>query len=516
MLTIDQKGLRNKEINGVNVTDFREIARFFSKNPRYEGKSIYLIPDNYVKDILGGQAPLTPLPTENEKEGDEQATLVSIITEAKSKSGRKGRKIKKSDINLMRQALEDTMPVEDLEEYISYLGGGIGTLAPLRSEPHAYGKEYVDLKDERKDAIKSVYSKSLKSKKVAVGSGVKGELAPLRQLLFNVLGDPNSNLDWSNEEGEIVPLPITNFTKEQIDDIRLGKTKFYILKSSNPLDQQWKRVTIKGDYSRQLIESGYNNEIVWGSDANPLPNNQQWIEKEDKDCRRHKEGFGEPRFPVHIAYQPTGEEMVEISYIYGPNRSGKTFYAAKYATLWSEMFEDWPIFLFSRRDKDRVLDEIQAVSRVSLTPEGLGLPGNSAGTSMLTMSDFEHSLVIFDDIDTIADKNICKAVQKLRDDIMETGRQKMIYVINTSHLGMNWTPTRTVLNEANSYTLFPRKGNYEHNFNILKSKMGMKPVVIRGIMDRPDGLAHQGKWGWVTVYKDSPQYIIYENGCKLL
>jgi len=212
--------------------------------------------------------------------------------------------------------------------------------------------------------------------------------------------------------------------------------------------------------------------------------------------------------PIHIKYIPTGEEMVEITYIYGPNRSGKTYYAAKYATLWSEMFEDWPIFLFSRRDKDKVLDDIKAVNRVTI--------GESLVTAPLTMTDFEHSLVIFDDIDTIADKKICKAIQKLRDDIMETGRQKMIYVINTSHLGMNWTPTRTVLNEANSYTLFPRKGNYEHNFNILKSKMGMKPTVIKSIMDRPDGLAHQGKWGWVTVYKDSPQYIIYEQGVKLL
>jgi len=287
------------------------------------------------------------------------------------------------------------------------------------------------------------------------------------------------------------------------DNIKNGKTGFFIKKKDTRKGGAnetalWKEVYIKGNHVEDLKQNGYNGEEVYLSE----------------DQAKSEEDKGRLKEPWFLKYKPTGIEMVEITYIYGPNRSGKTYYGAKYATLWSEMFENWPIFLFSRRDQDKVLDDIvntsgdRAVSRVAID--------ESLITNPLSMLDFEHSLVIFDDIDTIADKKICKAVQKLRDDIMETGRQKMIYVINTSHLGANYMSTRTVLNEANSYTLFPRKGNYEHNCRILKEKMGMKPDMVRKIMDRPDGIAYKGKWGWVTVYKDSPQYIISESGVRLL
>ncbi len=481
MLTIDVKGLRSKEIkvNGekIKIDDYREIARIFTKNPKYldenkDGKSIYLIPDNYIHDLQRLSS--------SKGHGILEDDIESHISEAKSKSGRAGRKIKKKDMDLIKHLHQaylegNALPEEDIEEYIDYLKNeskmGYG---------HPGEKEVNETKfKDRKKAISDIYKKSKIS--------IKCNLTPLhtsgRELTFSV-----DEFDWIDPKtgeldiGEIVPLPITNFTKEQIDDIRLGKTAFFIKKRCSATRAGiWKEVFVKGNHVETIKEQGYNNEEV--------------CTEPDK----------EPRF---IKYEPTGIEMVEITYIYGPNRSGKTYYGAKYATLWSEMFEDWPIFLFSRRDKDKVLDDIPSLSRVAIDQSLIDNP--------LSMTDFEHSLVIFDDIDTIADKKLCKAVQKLRDDIMETGRQKMIYVINTSHLGANYGPTRTVLNEANSYTIFPRKGNYEHNFRILKDKMGMKPEVIRQVMDRPNGIAFQGKWGWVTIYKDSPQYIISEVGVRLL
>lgn len=485
MLTVDEKGLRKKTINGVEVTDFREIARIFSENPKYKDKSIYLVPDNYIKDITGGAAPRRQH-TDDDKEGrlgapqDEgrlgaPQDMESIVSEAKYNSGRAGRKLNKSDVSMLRSALEKTMPLEDLDEYITLLSCDKKLTKSGETRP------------DNKAAIKTVYSKAF-SKKLAKTSD---EYKECREILFKDKElDHLDAVSGEVERGELVPLPITNFSKEQIDDIRLGKTIFYV-KRKHPGDSHtiWKKVTIKGNLAEQIIDGGYNNDEIF-------------LEEVPAGSR----GGASP--PIFQPYVPTGEEMVEITYIYGPNRSGKTYYAAKYATLWSEMFEEWPIFLFSRRDKDKVLDEIPAVNRVNVD--------SSLVTNPLTMTDFEHSLVIFDDIDTIADMKIRKAIQKLRDDIMETGRQKMIYVVNTSHLGMNWAPTRTVLNEANSYTLFPRKGNYEHNAKILHSKMGMKPAMIKEIMERPKGLAHQGKWGWITVYKDSPQYVMHENGIKLL
>lgn len=482
MLTIDRKGLRETKVNGVKIKDFREISRIYSSNPKYSSPngemSIYLVPDNYLKDICSQVS--TP------SSDDED---VSLIGQAKMSSGRKGRKVKKSDIEMMRVAMQGNLPEEDLADFIGFL---------QNENKLGYDAGRHSASEDRKDAVKSVYGSALKIKS-------KSDVNSRRELLLN-------DLDWKDENGEIimgelVPLPITNFTKEQINDIKEGKTEFYIKRPEKPNSKNecerigWKKVVIKGDKLEPLIEHGtYNNEEVFLG----IPG----CDPEVKDGIKNVAGDIIVEMPIYIKYVPTGEEMVEITYIYGPNRSGKTYYAAKYAILWSEIFEDWPIFLFSRREKDKVLDDIPKLERIAIN--------DSLVSSPLSMTDFEHSLVIFDDIDTIPDKKICKAVQKLRDDIMETGRQKIIYVINTSHLGANWAPTRTVLNEANSYTLFPRKGNYGHNFKILKDKLGMKSKDIRGVMDGPGGIAHQGKWGWVTVYKDSPQYLIFENGVKLI
>ena len=293
---------------------------------------------------------------------------------------------------------------------------------------------------------------------------------------------------------KLVPLPINNIDSLSTTDtkfIREGKTNFFE-KSSQ------KQYITYGDYTKD--EDG----------------------KDILEIEKEVDGKQYSLVPtIYEEYEPTGEEMIEISYIYGPNRSGKTYYAAEYVKEWKKIFKDWPIYLFSRRDKDKILDDIEGVERVIID--------ESLITEPLSMTDFSHSLVIFDDVDTITNKEICSSIQKLRDDIMETGRQKMIYVINTSHLGMNYLKTRTVLNEANSYTLFPRKGNYEHNFKILQNKMGMKATDIRSIIDSTfkirvesgqkedvTGYGYRGTWGWVTIYKDSPQYFIYENGCKIL
>ncbi len=475
MLTIDKRDLRKTEINGVEIKDFREIARIYSHNPKYSSPngefSVYLIPDSYVKDIADSCLV---------DDTHHDQNLSNAISEAKHSSGRKGRKVRKKDVEMIRVALEGNIPEEDLESFLDFLS--------KETKETKETKDIVDL-NQRKSAIKSVF-KTAKSIVIRSSADIKDK----RELTMN-------DLDWKDKEGEmipgeLVPLPIVNVTDEEIDEIKNGRTIFYIKRVNASGQHYWKKVEIRGDHVEALIEHGtYNDDLVFLSDKDHVA---------DSDNANTQD----PQDPQFQKYMPTGEEMIEISYIYGPNRSGKTYYAAKYATLWAEKFKDWPIYLFSRRDKDKVLDDIPTLERVSIDDKLI--------TEPLSMTDFEHSLVIFDDIDTIPNKLICKSIQKLRDDIMETGRQKMIYVINTSHLGMNYASTRTVLNEANSYTLFPRKGNYGHNFKLLKEKMGMSAKEIRKTIDFPEGLAHKGKWGWMTVYKDSPQYLIYENGVKLI
>lgn len=490
-LAIDIPNLRNIF---PNENGFREIVKISSKNPKYinkksgENLSIYLVDENskFLNKSQNNNSPFL-----------EQGELYSLLSEAKSKCGRDGRKLNNKKLNklteTLRNCLRDNMDEEDINDYINLT---------------------FDSCDNDKKIANKIY---VKAKEIASKTSKKHDLT------INL--DIN-DLDYIDEKtgdasfGELIPLPITNFSDDKISLVKNGTTNCLLVKKDkNCGTEYYKKIKFDGNVVDQIKKEGFNNEkiIVDNDDLISLGYTEDEIKEKEKEgldeYKEKKENENEVKSTLYPKlgfnkYKPTGEEMVEITYIYGPNRSGKTFYAAKYANLWAKIFKDWPIYLFSRRDKDKVLDDITNLNRVIID--------ETLVTDPISMTDFEKSLVIFDDIDTISDKKICKAVQKLRDDIMETGRQKMIYVINTSHLGMNWNPTRTVLNEANSYTLFPRKGNYEMNCKILKNKMGMKSDVITSIMDRPNGLAYKGKWGWITVYKDSPQYLVHENGVLLL
>ncbi len=449
MLTLDRPGSKKVTVT-INdqpreIADAKEVASVVTKNPKYQCEgttaSIYVVPDQHMHE-----------------------RKVLDIGEAKSRSGRKGRKIKKSDAPVIAVAIEETkssLIPEDINGYLnSFLNRSMTNPTP-----------------ERVDAAKHLVSMAS---------------APPKKGIFTDMMEFH-DLDTSAGDGFLQPLPLKmrNLSRDKIDMMRHGKTVIY----KNGDEVKTHKGNVLGEVEDEI------KKLRAASLAKPG----------DQALKARAVGLS----AEFIEYEPTGEEMIEICYIYGPNGSGKTYYAANYTKEWKKTFTDWPIFLFSRRDSDRVLDEIPDLKRIAIDQTLVQQP--------LTMTDFACSLVIFDDIDTITDASICRAVQKLRDDIMETGRQKMIYVINTSHLGMNWKPTRTVLNEANSYTIFPRKGNYEQNFKILQNKVGLKSDVVRAIVDKsttnmgPEGsLSQRGKWGWITIHKDSPQYIIYEKGVAIV
>lgn len=443
MLSIHKSNIFGNEKIG------REIALIISKNPKYIGKSIYLNNEinNNVSDFID----------ENEYDID------NMIYRSKNDIGRTGRKIRKKEVNLLKNIIVDN---------------GL-----------KYASENIDkLSYERSKEIKFLYDKFLDNYKLEN----QGE----NSIKLN-------DLDYGNENGYLIPLPISNFSDEMIGYVLKGKTNYLTSVERNGTIK-WELKSIIGNEVDTLLDVNSIDEI--NNQPNILVDEEK--QKLDEETMKKIEKYlPEGEKLGYNEYKPTGDEMIEIDYIYGPNRSGKSFYAARYAQVWSNKFKDWPIYLFSRRETDKVLDDLKNLKRVKID--------ETLCTEPLTMDDFEKSLVIFDDTDSIVDDKIKKTIQKLKDDIMETGRQKMIYVINTSHLGMNWKPTRTVLNEANSYTLFPRRGNYEANFKILKDKIGIKPDIIRNIFSK-NGISHMGKWGWITIYKDCPQYIIYENGVIFL
>lgn len=196
---------------------------------------------------------------------------------------------------------------------------------------------------------------------------------------------------------------------------------------------------------------------------------------------------------------PLPSSKRECVYIAGPSGSGKSTFAGQYARLYRNMFPKNKIYIFSRLTEDKALDKIPDVKRVKIDERFLEVT--------MEPKDMENSLVIFDDIDTIREDKIKKAVYALKNDLLETGRHQNVYVVITSHLINNFKQTRTILNESNKIVVFPNTNNYSIKY-VAEKYCGMSKKQIVEMMKLPTR--------WVCIHKDIPRHIIYQKGIYLL
>lgn len=196
------------------------------------------------------------------------------------------------------------------------------------------------------------------------------------------------------------------------------------------------------------------------------------------------------------------ESGSEHGYVAGPSGSGKSHYVGNYIEMFKKQHKNAQVWLFSRVDDDKALDK-HNIKRIALDDGLLEDPINPA-----ELSEGKPTLVIFDDVDTIRDKDIRAEVLRLRDDILETGRHENITSISTNHLIMDYKKTRTLLNEVKFVTIFPQSGTSYHIKRLLKEYVGLDKNIIQRIMALPSR--------WVTVYKVAPMLVMYERGCFLI
>lgn len=182
--------------------------------------------------------------------------------------------------------------------------------------------------------------------------------------------------------------------------------------------------------------------------------------------------------------------------IQGPSGAGKSTLATKYAMTFHKMFPKRDIFVISPslscdnypKYCQRIdIDDLEDPLTLEETPE--------------------NSLVIFDDIDTCAFKD---KLYKFRDDLLERGRHKNIYVIALVHKTKcsNKLSSDTLLTECNLLGMFPKAGAIRANKRILENDVGLMTKDVRDIFDIPSR--------WIIIHKAYPQYIIHQGGIKAL
>lgn len=190
----------------------------------------------------------------------------------------------------------------------------------------------------------------------------------------------------------------------------------------------------------------------------------------------------------------------EFIYISGPSGSGKSTYAAQYIYNYKKLFPNNDVFIFSRLSDDEVIDMLDVIR----------VPINESLIEIDVPKDMVNCLVLFDDIDTIPDKSLRNKVYQIQNDILEIGRHNNIYVIVTSHLinGNDRKNCRTILNEANTITFFPRAGSTYGIKYVLKNYLGFNNNQIELILKIPSR--------WVTIGKNYPQYLFYDKGAFII
>ena len=136
-----------------------------------------------------------------------------------------------------------------------------------------------------------------------------------------------------------------------------------------------------------------------------------------------------------------------IGYGVAASGSGKSYFVKQFALEYHKVYPSRPIFIISALNEDTTLDSLKCLQRIKLTESFIEEDFKAV--------DFENSLMILDDTDTITNKKILQKVNQIRDDILQCGRHNNVSCLITSHTACNGIQTRLCLNESHFITFFP-------------------------------------------------------------
>lgn len=204
-----------------------------------------------------------------------------------------------------------------------------------------------------------------------------------------------------------------------------------------------------------------------------------------------------PEEKLQQIFDPKRER--EIFYLTGASGSGKSHYASGLAQQYSKQYPNNDIYLFSAVKTDPILDKLKKLMRIDLT---------KFMAQDIDIEDFKDSLVVYDDCDSLPDKNIKKKVMGLQDRILQEGRHHCISCIVTSHLSCSGKETKMILSEAHSITFYPMSLQGRNLKYLLEQYMGLDRNQIAKIK--------KIKSRWITFCKTMPQVILSEKEVYVL
>lgn len=202
-------------------------------------------------------------------------------------------------------------------------------------------------------------------------------------------------------------------------------------------------------------------------------------------------------FPLPLSIKKD-DEQVDTFHVNGKNSSGKSYWIAEYVKLYMDKYPNNDIFLFSRKKKDKVFDEIEGLIRVPMDEDFL--------EANIDIDALENSLVIFDDVERLP-KEYKKKVFEMRDSLLQLGRDRHNFIMNATHTVKNYAATKTINEETSGFTIFPKK-NINQSKKILKDFIGLNKNQIKDVMELNSR--------WVFIRMDVPLCVISQNKVELI
>jgi hypothetical protein len=196
-------------------------------------------------------------------------------------------------------------------------------------------------------------------------------------------------------------------------------------------------------------------------------------------------------------------KVFETLFICGQSGSGKSTVCLHYCQHYKKLFPKNDIYLVSSLDKDETLDKLKSIIRLDI---------NTFITDPPSIDEFENSLVVFDDFETLehTDKKLYKAITALMSQLISKGRHKNCRSVVIRHRFQNSGDKtgQLLISEATKYIVYPKTCS-QANLKLLFGTHGaMSNKQIQMLYTMPTR--------WICYNKGFPNYCLTENEAFLI
>ena len=184
--------------------------------------------------------------------------------------------------------------------------------------------------------------------------------------------------------------------------------------------------------------------------------------------------------------------------IFGPSGVGKSTFTGNWLKQYKRLYPKNSIYIFSPILHDPAFDAVK--------PEYVKID-ISILEEPLDVKEFKSSCCVFDDTESITNKELNRAIATFRDECYQIGRHENITTVSITHVILNSSASKVILNESDSVCLFPRS-NFSAISNLCRRYYGFDRSSLQYLKDV--------KSRYAVVKRSYPTTIITENAIKIL